>query len=41
MEARLMKGGFVSLKTAFNHCVKELLTEDMVVDESNWSGAGF
>ena len=39
---RLMKGGFVSMKTAFNHCVNELLSEDTrVVDEGSWSGAGF
>ena len=42
MTDRLIKGGFVSLLTAFNHCLREMLTEDkQVVTESEWSGCGF
>ena len=41
MSCRLLQGKFVSIKTAVNHCLKELLTEDMVVDETSWTGGGF
>ena len=42
MSVRLVRGGFISMKTAFNHCVNEMMTEDArVLDEDSWSGAGF
>ena len=41
MGNRVMQHKFVSLRTSMNHCLKEMLTDDMIVDENSWTGGGY
>ena len=41
MGNRVMQQKFVSLRTSMNHCLKEMLTDDMVIDEVSWTGGGY
>ena len=41
MAERLLQQKFISLRTGMNHCLTEMLSEDMIVDETSWTGGGY